>query len=175
MSPLVLDTSWSFPHLRLITGFVTRLTRRVPLVEQKLPTLPQHLRSSPVFIGVRITRSLVLCVCFVDHCLSFCHFSFGHCVVLSPSIYGFWLPLWYLQTPLPLKTGGDLGCFGRVGSSCSTSGTSRINLATHLVISQEWGKDQEVFATSGTYPWSFHSCQPCHGGDRKTFEVMNST
>jgi len=37
-------------------------------------------------------------VCFVDRCLSFCNFSFGHCVVCSSSIYGFWLPLWYLQT-----------------------------------------------------------------------------
>jgi hypothetical protein len=45
------------------------------------------------------TRSLVLCVCFVDRSLSFCVFSFGHCVVCS-SIYGFWLPLWYLQTLL---------------------------------------------------------------------------
>ena len=31
--------------------------------------------------------------------VSFCTFSFGHCVVCS-SIYGFWLPLWYLQTLL---------------------------------------------------------------------------
>jgi hypothetical protein len=44
----------------------------------------------------RITRSLVLYVCFVDRCLSFCQFSFGHCVVCSSSIYGLWLPLWYL-------------------------------------------------------------------------------
>ena len=29
--------------------------------------------------------------------------SFGHCVVCS-SIYGFWLPLWYLQTLLPITT-----------------------------------------------------------------------
>jgi hypothetical protein len=43
------------------------------------------------FSGVRVTRSLVLCVCFIDHCLSFCTFSFDHCVVCS-SIYGFWLP-----------------------------------------------------------------------------------
>ena len=50
-----------------------------------------------VFSGVHVARSLVLCVCFVDRCLSFCSFSFGHCVVCS-SIYGFWLPLWYLQT-----------------------------------------------------------------------------
>jgi hypothetical protein len=46
--------------------------------------------------GVRVIRSLVLCACFVDRCLSFCTFSFGHCVVCSSSMYGFWLPLWYL-------------------------------------------------------------------------------
>ena len=80
--------------------FVTRLTRRVPLVEQELMTLPEHLCSSPVFCGVRITRSLVLCVCFVYRCLSFWTFSFGHAVVCSSSIYGFWLPFWYLQTLL---------------------------------------------------------------------------
>jgi len=31
--PLVINTSRSFPHSRLITGFVTRLTRRVSLME----------------------------------------------------------------------------------------------------------------------------------------------
>ena len=66
-----------------------RLTRRVPLVEQELFTLPEHLSSAPVFSGVRVTRSLVLYVCFVDRCLSFCTFSFGHCVDYSSSIYGF--------------------------------------------------------------------------------------
>jgi hypothetical protein len=50
---------------------------------------------------VRVTRSLVLCVCYVDRCLFFCHFSFGHCVV-CPSIYLLWLPLWYLQTLLSI-------------------------------------------------------------------------
>jgi hypothetical protein len=57
---------------------------RVPLVNQELSTLPEHMSSPPVFSGVRNTRSLVLCVCFVD----FCPFSFGHCVV-SPSDYPF--------------------------------------------------------------------------------------
>ena len=47
-------------------------------------------KNESVFSGVRVTRSLVLYVCFVDRCLSFCLFSFGHCVVCS-SIYGFWL------------------------------------------------------------------------------------
>jgi hypothetical protein len=86
-----LNASQSFPHSWLITGFVTRLTRRVSLVEQELITLPEHLSSPPDFSGVRDTRSLVLYhyLYFVDRCLSFCTFSFGHCVVCSYSIYGF--------------------------------------------------------------------------------------
>jgi hypothetical protein len=73
------------------------------LEEQELLTLPEHLSSLLVFSGVRVTRSLVIYIYiyFVDRCLSFCTFSFGHCVVCSSSIYGFWLPLWYLQT-LPM-------------------------------------------------------------------------
>jgi len=86
--PLVVNTSRSIPHSRLHTRFVTTLTRRVPLVEQELLTLPQHLDSTSVFSGVRVTGSLFLCVCFIDRCLSFCTFSFGQCVVCS-SIYGF--------------------------------------------------------------------------------------
>ena len=38
--------------------------------------------------------------CFVDLCLSFYRFSFGHCVACPSSIYEFWLPIWYLQTLL---------------------------------------------------------------------------
>ena len=37
------------------------------------------------FRGVRVVRSLVLCLCFVDRCLSFYPFSLGHSVV-CPSI-----------------------------------------------------------------------------------------
>jgi hypothetical protein len=51
--------------------------------------------SPPVFNGVRVTRSLVLCVYFVDRCLSFCPFSFGSCPF---SIYGFRILCWCLQT-----------------------------------------------------------------------------
>ena len=72
-----------------------RLTQWVPLVDQELLTLHDRL-----FGEVRVTLSLVLCVCFVDRCLSFCTFSFGHYVVWSSSINGFWLLLWYLQTLL---------------------------------------------------------------------------
>jgi hypothetical protein len=70
---------------------IKHLTWRVPLVEQELLTFPAHLISSPGVSEVRVTRSLVLCVCF-DRCLSFCPFSFGHCVICLSSIYGFWLP-----------------------------------------------------------------------------------
>ena len=38
------------------------ITRRVPLVEQKLLTLPEHLSSPPVFSGVRVTRSFYMYV-----------------------------------------------------------------------------------------------------------------
>jgi hypothetical protein len=51
-----------------------------------LPTRPEHLSSPLVFSGVRVTRSLVLSVCFVDRSLSVCTFSFGHCVVCSSAI-----------------------------------------------------------------------------------------
>jgi len=42
----------------------------------ELLTLPEHLSSPPVLSGVRVTRSLVLYVCLVDRCLSFCTFFF---------------------------------------------------------------------------------------------------
>jgi hypothetical protein len=72
-------------------------------------------------------------------------------------------------TRTPLKTGGELRCSGRVSSSCSTH---HVNLVINPVISHEWGKDQEMFATSGTYPWSFvtqifHNGQPSHGGNHE--------
>jgi len=82
-----------------------------------IPGLEQvNLSSPPVFSVVRVARSLVFCVVFVDRCWSFCSFSFGHCCVcpsfghccvcpssfghccVCPSSnYGFCLPLWYLQ------------------------------------------------------------------------------
>jgi len=51
-------------------------------------------RFNPDFSLVRVTRSLVLYICFVDRCLSFCIYSFGHLYCLS--LYD----LWILITPL---------------------------------------------------------------------------
>ena len=50
-----------------------------------LLTLPEHLSSTPVFVGFMVLDRQFSVQCFVDHC--FC-FSFGHCV-FCPSIYGF--------------------------------------------------------------------------------------
>jgi hypothetical protein len=96
----VVNTSRSFPRSWLITGFVTRLTRRVSLLEQELLTLPEDLSSPPVFSGVRVTRSLVLYVCFVDRCLSF--FFWPLCCLFFFDIRILITSLWYLQTLLDI-------------------------------------------------------------------------
>ena len=70
------------------------VTRWKPLLEQELLTLPKHLGSPPVFSGVRVTRSLVLCVCFVDCCLS--SFFWSLCCLS-------FLDLWLLTT-LPVSS-----------------------------------------------------------------------
>jgi hypothetical protein len=97
--PLV-NTSRSFPCAWLITGFVTTLTPRVSRMEQELLTLLEHM-SSPQVIGVGSCYSVfsfmyVLCRSLFVHCT----FSVDHCIFSSSSIYGFWLPLSYLQTLL---------------------------------------------------------------------------
>ena len=53
----------------------------MPLVEQELLILAEHPSSPPVSSGIRVTRSLVLCVCIVDRCLSFVLFLLA--IVLS--------------------------------------------------------------------------------------------
>ena len=55
----------------------------------ELLTLPDHLSSPPVFSGVRITRSLVLCACFLNRRLSFffwplCRLSFDLRILITP-------------------------------------------------------------------------------------------
>ena len=41
------------------------------MTDQELLTRPEQPSSPPVYSGVRVTRSLALCVCFVDRCLSY--------------------------------------------------------------------------------------------------------
>ena len=74
----------------------------MPLVEQELFTLPEHLSSTPVFNGIRVTRSLVLYVYFVDHVLSICTFFFWPlCCLFFFEIRI--LLLWYLSIILDLQ------------------------------------------------------------------------
>jgi hypothetical protein len=50
------------------------------------------------YVTVRTKLLIFSCVFFVDHFICpFVLFLF-HCVVCPSLIYGFWLPLWYLQT-----------------------------------------------------------------------------
>ena len=77
----------------------------------------------PVFSRVRVTRSLILCVCFVYRCLSFCPFSLGHCVVCPILTYGFCLPLLYLQTHLQIYC----------SSFCCIFSKQKIILCYHLL------------------------------------------
>jgi len=66
------------------------------LVKQELFTLPGHPSSHPVFSGVCVAPSLVLCVVFCRSLIVFCPFSFGQCVVCCLSFLDLRLPI----TPL---------------------------------------------------------------------------
>ena len=55
----------SIPPIRN-SWLLTRITQRVPKLEQELLTLPEHLISSPCFSGVRVAQS----ICFF--CVVFC-------------------------------------------------------------------------------------------------------
>jgi hypothetical protein len=80
---------YSFFLLLLSPGFVIRVTQPVPLMEQELHTLPEHLRSPPVSGGS--CCSIFGCLC---RDLYFCPFWFVHCVVCT------FFDLRYLQTLL---------------------------------------------------------------------------
>ena len=79
------------PSFMTYHRFVTRLTRHMPLVEQELFTLPEHLSSPPV----HFTRSLVLC-CVVCPFVLF-HLAFLFFVLLRYTDSDYLL---YLQTLL---------------------------------------------------------------------------
>ena len=65
---------------------------RVSHAKQALLILQEHLGSPPDYSGVHVAPVFRIMFCrsaFV---------SFDHCVGYASTIYGFWLPLWYLQT-----------------------------------------------------------------------------
>ena len=54
---LCLEIEWS-------TSMILNVSAKITIVEQELLTLPEHLSSPPVFNGVCVTPSLVLCIMF---------------------------------------------------------------------------------------------------------------
>ena len=81
------------------------------------------------------------------HCLSFCTFSYVHCVVCSSSIYGFWLPLWYLQSLVDRVKRDPKPC------KYLFSKQYMINVKVHrLNIQSKWEK--EVDTGVGIEDWS---------------------
>jgi hypothetical protein len=87
--PLV-NISRSFPH---ITWCITRSTRRVPLVEQELRTLPRHLSSPSDFSGGGSCYSVFSFMCMFCRSLffllyfflwSFCYLSFDLRLLITP-------------------------------------------------------------------------------------------
>ena len=112
---LVVSTSRSFPHSWLITGFVTSVTRRAPLLVQKLLTHPA------VFSGVLCARCHVFLFFYIIDC-PFFFFTFGHCVVFPSSICGFWLPLWYLLENILYEV-CLIRIYEQVGEKRSSAGT----------------------------------------------------
>ena len=68
--PFVVITIQSFPHSWLIMGFVTRVIRRVPLVEQELLTVLGHLSSPSVLSGFLCMFTIVILYLSVEIQLS---------------------------------------------------------------------------------------------------------
>ena len=72
----------------------------------------------------------------------------------------------------PLKTGGELRCHQRVGSSCSTRCTHCVTLVINPLISHERGKDRIVITRKKHirgHLWHRYLAT------KKTFEMMTST
>jgi hypothetical protein len=90
-------------------------------VNKKIAGKKKHDKNTPkTMIHKYLQRTLRIenHVCFVDRCLSFCPFAFGHCVVW-PSIYGFWLRLYaYIgYVNLVTKNRGHMALGTRKGRS----------------------------------------------------------
>ena len=68
------------------------------VVEQELPTLPEHMNSSPFLV-----KFVLIDLQFYCRSLFVLLYFFGHCVVCPSSIYRFRLPFMYLQTHLDIS------------------------------------------------------------------------
>ena len=97
--------------------------------------LNAYLSSSLVFSGVRVTRSLVLYVCFIDRCLFFCTFFFWPLCCL------FFFDIRILITPLVSSNSScqlDIGTIfmksSVIGSRTVLRNKNVVHILSHLVI-----------------------------------------
>lgn len=84
----------------------------MPLVEQELVTLPEHLSLPPVLSDVHVARTGPSCLCNVLYRWSFVPFILSLFAIVSSVIFwidGFWLPLWSLPILLCIDISVDLG------------------------------------------------------------------
>ena len=78
----------------MILLIVAIVARPVSQIEQEVITLVEHYNSPVVLCRVPVARSLVFCVMSLFALFVF----FGHCIVLSSSIYCLWIPICYIQS-----------------------------------------------------------------------------
>ena len=97
--PLVVNASRSFPH-----SLHHRVCYQINTMGTTNGEGSVYPSVAPEFTPWFSVGFLLLNLQFYVYVLQIidCPFSFGHCVVCSSSIYGLWLPLWYLQTLLPV-------------------------------------------------------------------------
>jgi hypothetical protein len=62
----------------IFVSLMTRVTQQAPLEEQTLITLSDHQSAFPVFRGVRVAQSLVLCVVFCRSLYPFLSITITH-------------------------------------------------------------------------------------------------
>jgi hypothetical protein len=88
---LKIEQQKQFGHFLIhdITGFVTSVTRRDPLVEQELLTLSMHLRSPLIFSVVFVAQSLAFGVAFCRFVLFLLDFILPFPLRSTPSDYSF--------------------------------------------------------------------------------------
>jgi len=112
--PLVVNNNQSLFNSSLITGFVSRVTRRVSLLENELLTIPDHLGLPPVLIGVRGARSMVICVLFCR--TFFVLFVLSVLLWITDSHYPFVIfnLFWYARNILQNKEVIDVSSLARV-------------------------------------------------------------
>jgi hypothetical protein len=100
---LVLYTVITTNHtcsLWLITSFVTRITRSVPLAKQEMYILPEYLSTTQVFIGVDIAQSVVFCLVFCRSLFFLLFFFYWSLYCQSFFDLRLLITLWYLQSSI---------------------------------------------------------------------------